>query len=198
LVDGLEEDPVGSRLESQLELARDRSAGALTYHVNVTHTAQTREILGPDAFLGVEHAVLFESGPDKARAIAREHLHPYLNTKYNLAKFRRLGYSEEEITNGGSDRLVDDLVFWGDLDTIVEKLHAHVEAGADHVGVQVIGIEPGQSAMPVISAAAAQRLIGLETLGRCSSSRARRRQVVSRVGWIVAVSPCRPGPVVAS
>jgi probable F420-dependent oxidoreductase len=130
-----------------LELARDRSAGALTYHVNVTHTAQARETLGPDAFLAVEHAVLFESDPDKARAIAREHLHPYLTTKYNIAKFRRLGYSEEEITNGGSDRLVDDLVFWGDLDTIVEKLHAHVEAGADHVGVQVIGIEPGQSAM---------------------------------------------------
>jgi probable F420-dependent oxidoreductase len=131
-----------------LELARDRSAGAHTYHVNVAHTAQAREILGPDAFLGVEHAVLFESDPDKARAIAREHLHPYLTTKYNIAKFRRLGYSEEEITNGGSDRIVDDLVFWGDLDTIVEKLNAHVEAGADQVGVQVIGIELGQSAMP--------------------------------------------------
>jgi probable F420-dependent oxidoreductase len=131
-----------------LELARDRSAGAHAYHVNVAHTAQAREILGPDAFLGVEHAVLFESDPDKARAIAREHLHVYLNTKYNIAKFRRLGYSEEEIANGGSDRIVDDLVFWGDLGTIVEKLHAHVEAGADHVGVQVIGIEPGRSAMP--------------------------------------------------
>lgn len=130
-----------------LELARDRSAGAHAYHVNVAHTAQAREILGPEAFLGVEHAVLFESDPDKARAIAREHLHPYLTTKYNVAKFRRLGYSAEEIANG-ADRIVDDLVFWGDLDTIVEKLRAHVEAGADHVGVQVIGIEPGQSAMP--------------------------------------------------
>ncbi|TMS00548.1 TIGR03620 family F420-dependent LLM class oxidoreductase [Nonomuraea basaltis] len=131
-----------------IELARDRSAGAHVYHANVAHTAQTREILGPDAFLGVEHAVLFESDPGKAREIARKHLHTYLNAKYNIAKFRRLGYSEEELTNGGSDRFVDDLVFWGDLDTIAEKLHAHVEAGADHVGVQVIGIEPGRSAMP--------------------------------------------------
>jgi probable F420-dependent oxidoreductase len=130
-----------------LELARQRTAGAQTYHVNVAHTAQAREILGPDAFLGVEHAVLFESDPDKARAIAREHLHIYLNSPYNIAKFRRLGYSEEEIAGGG-DRIVDDLVFWGDLDTIVEKLHAHVEAGADHVAVQVIGIEPGESATP--------------------------------------------------
>jgi probable F420-dependent oxidoreductase len=131
-----------------LALARDRSAGAHCYKVNVAHTAQAREILGPDAFLGVEHAVLFESDPAKARAIAREHLDTYLNGTYNIAKFRRLGYSEEDLTNGGSDRFVDDFVFWGNLDTIAGKLHAHVEAGADHVGVQVIGIEPGQSAMP--------------------------------------------------
>jgi probable F420-dependent oxidoreductase len=131
-----------------LELARDRSAGAHTYHVNVTHTAQARDILGADAFLGVEHAVLFESDPDRARAIAREHLQVYLTSKYNVAKFRRLGYSEAEIAGGGSDRIVDDLVFWGDLDTIVEKLRGHVRAGADHVGVQVIGVRPGESAMP--------------------------------------------------
>jgi probable F420-dependent oxidoreductase len=131
-----------------LELAGGRSAGAHTYKVNVAHTAQAREILGPSRFLGVEHAVLFETDPDKARAIARAHLDTYLNGKYNAAKFRRLGYSEDEITNGGSDRIVDDLVFWGDLDRIVEKLHAHVEAGADHVAVQVIGIKPGESAMP--------------------------------------------------
>jgi probable F420-dependent oxidoreductase len=131
-----------------LALARDRSAGAHTYHVNVAHTAQAREVLGPDAFLGVEHPVLFETDPGKARAIAREHLDPYLNTPYNIAKFRRLGYPEEEIADGGSDRLVDDLVFWGDTDTVIGKLQAHVEAGADHVAVQVLGIEPGGSAMP--------------------------------------------------
>ena len=131
-----------------LELARDRSAGAHTYHVNVAHTAQARDILGADAFLGVEHAVLFESDPATARAIAREHLQVYLTTRYNVAKFRRLGYSEDEIAGGGSDRIVDDLVLWGDLDTIVEKLRGHLQAGADHVGVQVIGIEPGRSAMP--------------------------------------------------
>ena len=131
-----------------LELARDRAGGAHSYKVNVAHTAQAREILGPDAFLGVEHAVLFESDAEKARALAREHLDTYVNSTFNIAKFRRLGYSEEDITHGGSDRFVDDFVFWGDLDTIVEKLHAHLDAGADHVGVQVLGIEPGQSAMP--------------------------------------------------
>jgi probable F420-dependent oxidoreductase len=130
-----------------LALARDRAGGAHSYHVTVAHTAQAREILGPDAFLGVEHAVLFESDPAKARALAREHLSVYLSQQFNIAKFHRMGYSQEELDYGGSDRFVDDLVFWGDPDTIVEKLQAHVKAGADHVGIQVL-VDAGQSAMP--------------------------------------------------
>ncbi|MFJ1759637.1 TIGR03620 family F420-dependent LLM class oxidoreductase [Amycolatopsis sp. NPDC088138] len=130
-----------------LELARDRTAGAHTYHVTPKHTAQAREILG-GAFLGVEQAVLFESDPARAREIARTHLHPYLTQKYNVAKFRRLGYTEADIDGGrGSDRIVDDLVVWGDLATITARLGEHLDAGADHVGIQVIGIEPGGSAM---------------------------------------------------
>jgi len=131
-----------------LELARDRTGGAHTYHVTATHTAQARKILGPDAFLAAEQAVLFETDPGTARAIAREHLHVYLTTPYNIAKFRRLGYTEDDLAHGGSDRIVDDLVFWGDTETITEKLREHVRAGADHVAVQVIGIEPGTSARP--------------------------------------------------
>jgi len=132
-----------------LELARDRSDGAHTYHVTVGHTAQAREVLGAKPFLGVEQAVLFETDADVARSIAREHLHMYFTQKYNIAKFLRLGYTEADIDGGrGSDRLVDDLVVWGDLDTIVGKLHAHLDAGADHVGIQVLGTELGQSSMP--------------------------------------------------
>jgi probable F420-dependent oxidoreductase len=132
-----------------LELARDRSEGAHTYHVTVQHTQQAREVLGDGPFLGVEQAVLVESDPDKAREISREHLHGYFTEKYNIAKFLRLGYTEADIDGGrGSDRLVDDLVFWGDLDTIVGKLHDHLNVGADHVGIHVIGTRPGQSTMP--------------------------------------------------
>lgn len=131
-----------------LGLARDRADGAHTYHVNVAHTASAREILGPQPFLGVEQAVLFETEPTKAREIARAHLELYLGSKFNRAKFRRLGYTEDDLDDGGSDRFVDDLVVWGDLDTITAKLRRHVEAGADHVGIQVIGVDPGQSAMP--------------------------------------------------
>ncbi|MCE0761438.1 TIGR03620 family F420-dependent LLM class oxidoreductase [Pseudonocardia kujensis] len=132
-----------------LELARNRAAGAHTYHVTVAHTARAREVLGPDPLLAVEHPVLFVTDPARAREIAREHLHGYLTSKYNVAKFRRLGYTEADIDGGrGSDRLVDDLVFWGDLDTIVDKLRGHLDAGADHIGIQVIGVQPGESALP--------------------------------------------------
>ncbi|KMS88292.1 MULTISPECIES: TIGR03620 family F420-dependent LLM class oxidoreductase [Streptomyces] len=131
-----------------LQLARDRAAGAHTYHVNTAHTAQARETLGPDAFLAVEHAVLFETDPVRARGLAREHLDGYLRTPYNLAKFRRLGYTDDDLSGGGSDRFVDDLVFWGDPDAVVRKLRGHVDAGADHVAVQVIGVQPGESALP--------------------------------------------------
>ncbi|MET8565521.1 hypothetical protein ABZV75_35050 [Streptomyces flaveolus] len=96
-----------------LQLARDRAAGAHTYHVHTAHTAQAREILGPDAFPAVEHAVLFETDPVRARGLAREHLRGYLRTPYNLAEFRRLGYTDDDLSGGGSHRFVDDLVFWG-------------------------------------------------------------------------------------
>ncbi len=131
-----------------LEVARDRAQGAHTYHVNVAHTVEAREILGPDPFLGVEQAVLFETDPSAARAVAREHLAPYLAGKFNVAKFRRLGYTEDELSNGGSDRFVDDLVAWGEPDAIVGKLREHAAAGADHVAVQVIDTKPGETAMP--------------------------------------------------
>jgi probable F420-dependent oxidoreductase len=132
-----------------LELARDRADGAHTYHVTVGHTAQAREVLGAKPFLGVEQAVLFETDADVARSIAREHLHMYFTQKYNIAKFLRLGYTEDDIDGGrGSDRLVDDLVIWGDLDTIADKLHGHLDAGADHVAIQVLAPELGRSTMP--------------------------------------------------
>ena len=131
-----------------LALARERTGGAHTYKVNVAHTARAREILGSGAFLGVEHAVLFETDAERARTIAREHLAPYLAGAFNVAKFKRLGYSDDDLAGGGSDRFVDDFVFWGHEDAIVAKLRAHHEAGADHVAIQVIGATQPANAMP--------------------------------------------------
>lgn len=91
--------------------------------------------------------ILAAYGP-KMLALARDRSAGAHCYKVTVAKFRRLGYSEEDLARGGSERFVDDLVFWGDVDTIVGKLQEHLDAGADHVGVQVIGAASGQSAMP--------------------------------------------------
>ena len=93
--------------------------------------------------------MLFETDPDKAREMAREHLNVYLTPSTTSPSSSASATPTRTSTAaGGSDRLVDDLVFWGDLDTIVTKLHDHLDAGADHVGIQVLSAEPGQSAMP--------------------------------------------------
>lgn len=131
---------------AMLRLASERSAGAHTYKVTPEHTAYARQILGPDAVLAVEQAVIFERDPQQARAIARSHLEIYVQLVPHLEKWKRLGFTESDFTAGGSDRLIDALVAWGDLDTIAARLHTHLDAGATHVGIQVLGIAPGLAA----------------------------------------------------
>jgi len=132
---------------AMMQLAAERASGAHTYKVTVEHTAWARKILGPDSLLAVEQAIMIERDPEVARRVARAHLGYYLKTPQNLAKFRRLGYGEKDLADGGSDRLIDALVAWGGIDRIVARIRAQLEAGADHVGVQVIGVEPGDATM---------------------------------------------------
>lgn len=119
-----------------LDLARERTAGAHPYLVTVEHTASARERLGADALLAPEQGVVLETDPDKARAIARAALAPYLNFPNYVNNWRRLGYSEEDVK--GSDRLIDALFLWGDADRIADGVRGQLAAGADHVCLQVI------------------------------------------------------------
>jgi probable F420-dependent oxidoreductase len=121
-----------------LALAAERAAGALTYFVPVDHTNRAREMLGPDKVLAVEQAVVLETDPVQARAIARTHMQGYLNLPNYANNLRRRGWRDEDIEGGGSDRLVDAIVAWGTLDSVAERLRAHVDAGADHVAIQAI------------------------------------------------------------
>jgi len=123
---------------TMLRVAQERATGAHTYKVPVAHTREARLVLGPEPFLAVEQAVLLEEDAGRARALAREHLAGYVHSPFNRAKFRHLGYREEELAGGGRDRFVDDLVAWGSLERVVERVRAHLEAGADHVAVQVL------------------------------------------------------------
>ena len=126
-----------------LELSRDRSAGAHPYFVPVEHTAYAREILGPDALLAPEQAVLLETDPSRARERARGHVERYLQLPNYTNNLLRHGLVEDDLQGAGSDRLVDAIVAWGDEAAVADRVRAHHEAGADHVCIQVVGVEPG-------------------------------------------------------
>lgn len=121
-----------------LKLSARRSAGAHPYLTTPEHTAQARELLGPDAFIAPEHKVVLTTDAEKARAVGRKALEIYLNLTNYLNSWKRLGFSDEEVAKPGSDRLVDAVVAYGTVDAIAARLKEHLDAGADHVPVQVL------------------------------------------------------------
>jgi probable F420-dependent oxidoreductase len=125
-----------------LELSRERADGAHPYNVNPEHTAQAREILGADRYLCPEQTVVLETNPAKAREIGRAFLAFYLTLPNYANNFLRLGFQEADFKDGGSDRLIDAIVAWGDLNAIRNRIRAHQSAGADHVCIQVLPANP--------------------------------------------------------
>jgi probable F420-dependent oxidoreductase len=125
-----------------LELAAQRTDGAHPYNTNPEHTAQARAILGKGPKLCPEQAVILETDAATARAIGREFLALYLTLPNYTNNFLRLGFSEADFQNGGSDRLIDAIIAWGDLAQIRSRVRAHHAAGADHVCIQVLTKDP--------------------------------------------------------
>src|SRR5262245_52514623 len=121
---------------AMLRLARDKARGAHPYFTPPEHTARARAILGPGKWLAPEQKVLLESDPDKARAVARAAMQIYLGLPNYQNNLKWLGFSDDDIANGGSDRLVDAIVAWGDETAIRRRIQAHYDAGADHVCIQ--------------------------------------------------------------
>jgi probable F420-dependent oxidoreductase len=121
-----------------LELARQRTAGTHPYNVTPEHTALAREAMGADGLVLPEQAVALERDPSRARALGRAHLSFYFALPNYVNNLRRLGFGDDDFADGGSDRLVDALVAWGDDDSIRERIDAHRAAGADHVCIQVL------------------------------------------------------------
>lgn len=121
-----------------LALAAKRSLGAHPFLTTPEHTRVAREILGAGPLLVPEQKVVLEPDPVKAREIARGALDFYLTKPNYAASIRRLGFGEDDFADGGSDRLVDALVAWGDMDAVLERIAEHHQAGADHVAVQVL------------------------------------------------------------
>jgi probable F420-dependent oxidoreductase len=121
-----------------LELSRDRAGGAHPYLVTPEHTAAARALLGAGPLLAPELKVVLETDADTARAIAREYLAMYLTLPNYTNEWLRLGFTEDDFTGGGSDRLIDAMYAWGDDARIRDRIDAFHQAGADHVALQIV------------------------------------------------------------
>jgi probable F420-dependent oxidoreductase len=122
-----------------LRLAADRTAGAHPYLTTPEHTRLARDLVGPDVLLAPEQKVVLDTDPQRARAAGRPVVdRPYLHLVNYRSNLQRLGWSEQDMADGGSDALIDALVAHGDAATVAARLTAHLDAGADHVCVQVL------------------------------------------------------------
>jgi len=124
-----------------LALAAQRAQGAHTYLVTPDHTAKARGVLGYGPWLLPEQAVVLKTNSDQARAIARQHISRYLDLPNYINNWCRLGFTDDDFVDQGSDRLVDALVAWGDVEAVSRRVKDHLDAGADHVCVQVFDAE---------------------------------------------------------
>jgi probable F420-dependent oxidoreductase len=125
-----------------LKLSAERTLGAHPYLVTPEHTREAREILGPGPLLAPDQKVVLEADPVRARAIARPRIQPYLGLVNYVNNLRRLGWTDEDLAGDGSDQLIDALAVHGDAETVARGVTAHLDAGADHVAVQVLGEDP--------------------------------------------------------
>jgi len=132
----------------KLEIARDRCAGAITLLVTPDHTSVARSILGADATLVVDEFVVLDTNAAHARRLARVPLGFLATIAGYRSNFARMGFTDDDI-GGLSDRLVDELVAWGDVDAIVERLDAHRAAGADHIVLSVLNDDDQSSRLEV-------------------------------------------------
>jgi probable F420-dependent oxidoreductase len=122
-----------------LELAAERTLGAHPYFVPVSHTAFARETIGQGPLLAPEQGAVLASDASTARRLARGHMRYYLELDNYRRNLLRSGFTDDDVAGDGSDDLVDAIVAWGDADAIAGRVQAHLDAGADHVAVQLLG-----------------------------------------------------------
>ncbi|HYZ68270.1 MAG TPA: LLM class F420-dependent oxidoreductase [Mycobacterium sp.] len=122
-----------------LKLAAQRSAGAHPYLTTPEHTAHARDVVGPTVFLAPEHKVVLTTDADKARATGRKVVDFYLGLSNYVNNWKRLGFSDDDVAKPGSDKLIDAVVAYGTPNDIAKRLGEHLDSGADHVAIQVLG-----------------------------------------------------------
>jgi probable F420-dependent oxidoreductase len=127
-----------------LALSADRSAGAHPYLTTSEHTAHARELMGNTVFLAPEHKVVLTGNANEAREIGRKTVDFYLGLSNYVNNWRRLGFTDADVRKPGSDKLIDAVVAYGTPEQIAARLNEHLEAGADHVAIQVLGGPDGK------------------------------------------------------
>jgi probable F420-dependent oxidoreductase len=130
-----------------MQLAAERTMGAITYLMTPEHTSWARGVLGDAPSLIVEQAAVLDPDPEVAREVARAYLATYLALPVYADRVRDLGWSDDDLA-GPSDALVDAIVAWGTPESVADRLRAHVDAGADHVAVQVLTADPRAVPLP--------------------------------------------------
>src|SRR5580693_4080685 len=149
-LDGVYEDPsnttewplmIAALGPLMLKLAAERTAGALPYNVTPEHTREARAALGPHKLLVVEQKVCLEMDPVAARGLARRDLHRYMTLTNYRNNWLRIGFTEADLADGGSDKFIDAMVLSGDVATIARGLRAHLQAGANQVCIQPVHAE---------------------------------------------------------
>jgi probable F420-dependent oxidoreductase len=124
-----------------MKLSGEMTQGAIPYNTNPRHTAEAAKILGPGKWLAIEQKVTLETDPAKARAIGRKELERYLALDNYRNNFLRIGFTERDLQNGGSDDFIDQMCLWGTADQVRAKLREHFAAGATHVAIQPVHVE---------------------------------------------------------
>lgn len=134
-----------------LKLSADRTAGAHPANATPEHTAQAREIIGPNALLAPVHNVVLNTDAEQARATAREGLDLYFGLKNYVSSWKRLGFTDADVTRPGSDRFIDAVVAHGTAEQVAKRLGEYHQSGADHVAILVAGGYDNAVALPVLA-----------------------------------------------
>lgn len=146
--------------DGMLRLSAERALGAHSYFVPVSHTTRAREVLGPEPVLAVEQGVVVSSDRSRARAVAREWARGYLELPNYANNLRRLGFDDEDVASV-SDALIDATFALGGADEAAARVNDHLDAGADHVCVQVISDDGSDACLPQLRAISEVLSLGL-------------------------------------
>lgn len=164
-----------------LRLAAEQASGAHPYLVTPEHAARAREILGDDRILCPQQAVVLDAHPGRPRALACQYLAAYFSMPNYVNSFKAMGFTEDDLTNGGSNEMIDAFIVWGGAEAVVARVREHVAAGAKPCGAARRSTTTRRPAPPALARGATPRRVAHAGTGN-------RRDRLSGAGLAVVTS----------